>query len=294
MRRMFMLTVLIALIVMPAQSATAEDQPVRSGTIVPGYWWVDPTFGSMSCEKAPDCAAWLNGGCQSALAGRDPAVMTSIEDVAELADGVTSWRFEFKAEPCCAESAVIQLWRPDCTEITGSGWSSASCAHACRSTSLRIPASTKWMTVTGYAWIPWPGLDADVRLEWSLTGHQVQPAGPAPSPAPSASPTPSPSPVSEPMTVERSVGLALRGHLRASGDVRSDEKPCMVDVPVVIERKGSTGWIEVGSTTTGDNGAFTLRLNDRGGRYRAIAPQVRFPEGPVCLATESTARQHRH
>lgn len=288
MRRTILVSTLIALVLIPAQSATADEEPVRSGTIVPGYWsypWADG-----SCESAADCAAWLNGGCQPALTGRNPALMASIEDVADLADGATLWQFEFKAGACCDEWAVIQLWHQDCTEITGSRWSSRACAEACRSTSLKIPASTKWMTVTGYAHVPWPGLPAEATLDWTLAGHQSHPPGPAPAPAPSESPAP----VSEPTTVDRSVGLALRSHLRALGKVVSNENACTVDVPIVIQRKRSTGWMEVGSTTTGRRGAFTIRLNDRAGRYRAIAPEVRSPDSRICLESKSTARQHRH
>ena len=291
MRRILLITALLALSLMPTQSATADEQPVRSGTILPGLWGADPT-GSGTCEGAPDCAAWLNGGCQPALTGRDPAVMTSIEDVADLADGVTLWQFEFKAGPCCDESAVIQLWRPDCTEISGSGWSSRSCAESCRLTSLLIPASAKWMTVTGYAQIPWPGMPAEATLDWTLTGRQSGRPATSPSPVPTASPTPTPA--SEPTTVERSVDLQLRGHLRALGEVISDENACAVDVPLVIQRKRSAGWDEVGSTATGADGAFAVRLNDRAGRYRAIAVEVKSPEGAICLETESPARQHRH
>lgn len=297
MRRMILVTTLIALILMPAHSATADDEAVRSGTIVTGYW--GNVLGEPgTCDTAPDCRVWVDGGCDAALAGRDPAVMSSIEDVADLADGRTPWTFAF--EPGWSESqgaAVIQFWQGGCGEIAESRWSSETCR--CRSGVVRIPESAKWMTVTGVqAHPPWGIAMLDdpepMTIDWSLTREEGQPSRPSPAPAPSGSPTPPPSPASEPTAVERSVGLSLRGHLRAFGKVVSNEDACTVDVPIIIQRKGSTGWIEMGSTSTGTGGAFTIRLNDRAGRYRAVAPEVRYEEGSVCLETESTPRQHRH
>lgn len=170
MRRMILVTALSALILMPAPSATADDRPVRSGTIVTGYWW--GLLGEPgTCGTAPDCRVWVDGGCQEALTGRDPAVMSSIEDVAALADRRPRWRFEF--EPGWTENqgaAVIQFWRAGCSEITQSRWSSEVCG--CRSGFLRIPTSARWMTVTGVQGHPPTSSNEPpepMTIDWKLT-----------------------------------------------------------------------------------------------------------------------------
>lgn len=290
MRRMILVATLIALIPMPAQSASADNQPARSGTIVSGSF---SGFGGgypRGCEMTADCRAWLASGCDPALAGRDPALEASIEDVADLAHPATLWIFEHA--PGAAAYATVEFWQQDCTEIGRTRSEGGSVF-------LGIPASARWMTVTGYTYNPWavwpplPNASGPLTFDWTLTGYQRS-ESPTASPSPGESPEPNPSSGSESDDEERSVGLALRGHLRASGQVVSNEDACTVGVPIVIQRKGSTGWIEVGSTTTEGSGAFTIRLNDRAGGYRAVAPKVRSPEGWVCSETKSTARQHRH
>src|SRR5688500_13131207 len=75
-----------------ARSASlAPSPPLRSGRIVGG----PDTTGSAPCGLAPDCVAWLQSGCNPALAGRDPALHTSIVDVSDLADGTTRRVLEY-------------------------------------------------------------------------------------------------------------------------------------------------------------------------------------------------------
>jgi hypothetical protein len=95
------------------------------------------------------------------------------------------------------------------------------------------------------------------------------------------------------VAVERSVELALRRHLRSQGAVASDDASCRSDVPVVIQRKRSADWIEVGSTTTDSDGTFAVKLTDRVGHYRAITPEVSSSEW-TCLAATSPTVRHRH
>lgn len=289
MRRIISVSILIALIVLPANGAVADEEAVRSGTIVTGS--VSGLGGGYprGCEMTADCRAWLASGCDPALAGRDPALETSIEDVADLAQPSTLWIFEHA--PGAAAYATVEFWQQDCTEI-GKKWPEDG------SVFFGIPASARWMTVTGYTYNPWavwpplPNASGPLTFDWTLTGYQ-RGESPPDSPSPDESPEPIPSPASESDGEERSVALALRGHLRAVGEVVSDEDACRVGVPVLIQRRGSTGWIEVGSTTTGDGGVFAVRLEDRTGRYRAVAPEV-TPEGQLCLASASTVRRHRH
>lgn len=92
---------------------------------------------------------------------------------------------------------------------------------------------------------------------------------------------------------ERSVHLALRRHLRSEGAVSSVDASCRSDVPIVIQRKRSGDWVEIGSTITGSDGAFALKLSDRAGRYRAVASEINSPE-QACLAAASPTTRHRH
>ena len=129
---------------------------------------------------------------------------------------------------------------------------------------------------------------------WATPPESPAPASesPAPTPIPNESPTTTP-PSEPPATVERSVDLVLRGHLRSMGTVVSDDASCQSDVRVVIQRKASTDWLDVGSTTTKTDGAFALRLKDRSGRYRAVVPESSTSER-TCLIGVSVTLRHRH
>ena len=73
----------------------------------------------------------------------------------------------------------------------------------------------------------------------------------------------------------------------------SDDGSCRIDVPIVIQRKRSVGWIKVASTTADADGAFVVRLADRAGRYRAIAPEIGSSER-ICVRSISSTLRHRH
>ncbi|MDP9068266.1 MAG: hypothetical protein M3N53_07975 [Actinomycetota bacterium] len=162
-----LMTLFLALTLTPAHSATVEEEPARSGTIVSGLSGLhhDALIG---CEMAPDCRAWLAHDCDPALTGRDPALSASIEDVAGLAAVSPVWIFEHA--PGAAAYAAVQFWRTDCTEIRRARWGSGEC-KAC---SLNIPASARWMTVTGYTYNPWavwppiPHTSGPLTLNWVL------------------------------------------------------------------------------------------------------------------------------
>lgn len=169
-----------ALMVAPLPSASAGEKTVRSGTIVTGgsilwYFVGDQLDG---CEMAPDCRVWLETGCDPALTGRDVGLTASIEDVADLADGRSRWRVEIVSRQPQAAMAEIQFWGQDCAEIRRSRWRSGGCDLAdrsedyCRSGLLRIPASARWMTVTGYPYLPWLAeVDPEsYTLNWTLIG----------------------------------------------------------------------------------------------------------------------------
>ena len=165
----------IAMTVSPPSSARQE--PVRSGTIAGwGATWVAMSNGAAKdCEWSdwngpgnPECLAWLRSGCDPALAGRNPAVTASIENVADLADGTTPRKFDWRAFSYPGWSTgggvMIQLWRKDCTEIRSSKWLSVEWNEANEwtnrpTTTFRIPREAEWMTVT---------TNDTANLEWEL------------------------------------------------------------------------------------------------------------------------------
>lgn len=188
MKRFLILFLVMGVVAASATTAEAKKGgTVLSGSIVTGGWWDAYLHGVTGCQTAPECRAWVRAGCQPALTGRDPALTASIEEVADLADGVTSWRFEW--ENGYAEQTgwvVVQLWRENCTEIRSSKWCSVSgcnpyvtnpewASRDSGSTRLRIPSSARFMTVTGVPYLPWPGqfVSEPVQrpiIDWSLAG----------------------------------------------------------------------------------------------------------------------------
>ena len=194
MRRTISAVILLALILVPAQiTAAAPDQkPLRSGTIEGGVGLQttseDPALERSGCQYALDCLAWLQSGCDPALAGQDPVLTASIVDVGDLADGRTRRSFHMVAplgEPAhppwgLYPGTVVQLWRQNCTEIHHAKrhtiGSTARCewqekvgaleqppygVGVARCKAFRIPTAARWMTVSGYA--------TTVHLSWTLT-----------------------------------------------------------------------------------------------------------------------------
>jgi hypothetical protein len=96
-------------------------------------------------------------------------------------------------------------------------------------------------------------------------------------------------------THSRTVTLALKKHLRAKGTVSVDDgfTDCAAGVPVKIQRKTSSGWKTVKSTTTSDTGAYSVKIKDKPGKYRARAPKVELA-ADTCLAATSPIRKHKH
>lgn len=155
-----------AITVLGTRPSSAQQEPARSGTIAGwGATWVAMSNGeAKDCEWTdwngpgnPECLVWLRSGCNPALAGRNPAVTASIEDIAELADGTTPRDFDWRATSYpgwgMGGGVVVQLWREDCTEITDSKWHSADWhgpgqVTSRRSTTFAVPRDAAWMTVT--------------------------------------------------------------------------------------------------------------------------------------------------
>ena len=185
MRRLLVLVAVAALAV-ALPSAVRANEPLRSGTITgwayTGWEQTWPaTFAGegRNCQwdeweyegvrgANPECRIWLDSHCDPDLAGRDPAVTASIQDVSRLADGTTTRIFEWEA-PREAErgGVVVQLWKGDCTEIEGSEWRSVHRHESCcswkwineESHAFVLPRAATWMTVT---------TNDTVRVQWAL------------------------------------------------------------------------------------------------------------------------------
>lgn len=180
MRRIISATILLALLLAPVQIAAADNRAVlRSGTIsggtglelAGGQPWENPAAERSGCQYALDCRAWLQSGCEPALAGHDPALTASIVDVSDLAGDRTRRSLHMVAPRIppwgLYPGAVIQFWRQDCTEIrfakrhtigTNSGCEWQDGVARCKA--FRIPTRARWMTISGYA--------TTARLSWSL------------------------------------------------------------------------------------------------------------------------------
>jgi hypothetical protein len=95
----------------------------------------------------------------------------------------------------------------------------------------------------------------------------------------------------------RSVTLSLKKHLVAKGVVSVGDAftACAASVPVKIQRKTSSGWKAVGSTTTTASGSYSKKIKDKTGKYRAKAPKVTLNAGvDICKGAKSPVRKHTH
>jgi hypothetical protein len=95
----------------------------------------------------------------------------------------------------------------------------------------------------------------------------------------------------------RSVTLTLKKHLVAKGVVSVGDgfTACVASVPVKIQRKTSSGWKAVGSTTTTASGSYSKKIKDKTGKYRARANKVTLNTGAdVCSKATSPVRKHTH
>src|SRR5262245_5571504 len=96
-------------------------------------------------------------------------------------------------------------------------------------------------------------------------------------------------------THSRSVTLKLKQHLVAKGVVSASDgfSACTASVPVKVQRKTSSGWKNVGSTTTDASGSYKKKIKDKPGKYRAKAPKVTVNAGvDICSAATSPVRKN--
>lgn len=141
-------TVAVVIVAAPARSQE-EGTPVRSGTIIGGYYpfaGVAPGPGP-DCMATADCAPWVVAGCPAAMAGMNPALHTSIVDVRAIAGSRRAWTLRVDAAvPVGMLGGVsVQLWDFACTEIYQHGgdfWTAIESAAR-----FKIPKEARWMTV---------------------------------------------------------------------------------------------------------------------------------------------------
>jgi IPT/TIG domain len=95
----------------------------------------------------------------------------------------------------------------------------------------------------------------------------------------------------------RSVTLSLKKHIVAKGAVSVSDAftACAASVPVKIQRRVNGNWKNVGSTTTDASGAYSKKIKDKEGKYRAKAPKVTLNSGvDICSGAKSSVRKHTH
>ena len=164
-RRLAALAVTAAL-ALGVPSPGRADEPLRSGTILAGsadsedYTWV---WAFPGCGGSPECWAWQDSGCDAGFAGRNPAVMTSIEVVHDLADGLTNRTLEARtAGPrgVVWGDIVVEFWDRNCGFIphTDARYQ-VPCSGGCPT--FVVPRNARWMTITSKP-------DGPI-VEWTLT-----------------------------------------------------------------------------------------------------------------------------
>lgn len=132
-----------------------------------------------------------------------------------------------------------------------------------------------------------------------------QSPGPTPSTNPSMSPpgggaSPSPTPIATPSSHARVSLMVFRKHLRSFGAVMLvgwGAAECVDSVPVKIQRRlgrpTSSFWSTVKTVQTTGIGAWSTKLKDTPGDYRALAPEV-VKDMATCKQATSKVKKHRH
>ena len=96
----------------------------------------------------------------------------------------------------------------------------------------------------------------------------------------------------------RQISLELSRHLTAEGYVVNNDSTipaeCFADVPVKIQRKVGDNWRGVGTTNSDGVGFYKKTVNDKNGKYRAVALAFELSEGEVCGRAVSSVQRHTH
>lgn len=139
--------VLLAVSFVPA--AHASPAPLRSGTIIGGYFPFAPLFApgpGPGCDTNPDCLPWILSGCRAELAGLDPGLFSSIVDVSKLAASTKTRVFVMDHGPpgLVWGGASLEFWNSKCERVRQIGRYQAPIK---RYREFRMPRSARWMTV---------------------------------------------------------------------------------------------------------------------------------------------------
>jgi hypothetical protein len=97
-----------------------------------------------------------------------------------------------------------------------------------------------------------------------------------------------------PTSHRRSVGLRLRRHLRAIGQVGTQDEfgACETNATVKIQRKGHERWRTVKHDVTNSKGRYRVRMKDRPGAYRTVVRRTVVNGGQhVCRRAVSRVRR---
>jgi len=95
----------------------------------------------------------------------------------------------------------------------------------------------------------------------------------------------------------RSVTLNLKGQLTATGKVTVADgfNACRSGVTVKIQRLKNGVWKTVGSDQTSGNGKYSKNIEDKSGKYRALAKKKTLNGGDdICVADTSPTVHHSH
>ncbi len=95
----------------------------------------------------------------------------------------------------------------------------------------------------------------------------------------------------------RSVTLQLKKSLIASGTVNVADgfNACRSGVTVKIQRLKNGNWKTVGTDVTSSSGKYKKALEDRSGKYRALAKKVVLNSGnDICMSDTSPTVNHHH
>ena len=112
--------------------------------------------------------------------------------------------------------------------------------------------------------------------------------------AASESEAPGPDPEPDPLTHGTSITLVLKKKLVAKGSLNATDGflSCESQVSVRVERKTSSGWKKAGKTTTESDGSYKVQLENREGKYRAVAAELAVDQLNVCAEAISKVEKH--
>jgi hypothetical protein len=128
------------------QAGPTQGEPARSGTVLnPGG-----DGGPGNCMARADCLTWRASGCDARLTGVNPAVLTSIVNVRELA-GTTRYVYATGSLGETLTETYYEFWSANCTRL--------SAVYVRGQSTIYVPFSAVWMTVPGslgpYHWAMW-------------------------------------------------------------------------------------------------------------------------------------------